>query len=185
MPATIKFTTWGGRDPFADDPPYASEFYAAIGRLMVMWGKLEGAMDMLAYSARTIISKDPYSEGPRAGMNRKIRALRKAFRSHPSHANNQVFIRSVLLGILKASKKRNAIVHGICHGFLSDPSRIEFHILRFVPGDARRESVARFTLAELDELTQTVRNLDQSLPLLLFSTMKAPRSGGTPPPPVP
>ena len=33
-------------NPFGHDPPYASEFYTAIGRIVLLWGRLENQTDL-------------------------------------------------------------------------------------------------------------------------------------------
>jgi hypothetical protein len=68
------------RDAFRDDPEYASEFYTAIGRIVVAWGRLERSLHLLVYSARKIESDAPILDDSDVGLKRTTKALRAALR---------------------------------------------------------------------------------------------------------
>jgi hypothetical protein len=40
--------------PFQDDPSYAADFYEAVGRVVLLWGKLEQSLDFLVVTALNI-----------------------------------------------------------------------------------------------------------------------------------
>src|ERR1700691_2244947 len=67
------------RDPFADQPPYADDFYNAIGRAVVMWGRLEQLIDVLVSTAAGISAlRSELPETPIA-LGRKLRFLTETF----------------------------------------------------------------------------------------------------------
>jgi hypothetical protein len=130
------------RDQFRDDPLYAHDFYAAIGRTIVAWGKLERALDLTAHSARTIESEHPITGEPDMGLKRKIKAVRRALRSHPPHQNNQKFITRLLAAITSTANRRNMIVHGMFIGFSKTKKpRIQFSSRRYSPKGHKKQKL--------------------------------------------
>ena len=184
--ATLTFTLEPtSEDRFSDDPEYAGDFYAAIGRVIVSWGRLERCLDLLVLSAKTIDSPDPVPDEDNLALKRKLRAVRRALRSHPPHQKVQRFITRVLGDMRSIGATRNAIVHGSCGEFSkSGPPKIEFRTTRYsLRGDHWRETLT-LTLPQLVALIAKIQKVEAELTLLLLSTGTAPRRRGKPPAPL-
>jgi hypothetical protein len=174
--STFDLETSKEYDPFEDDPPFAADFYTAIGRLVVVWGKLERSVDIIAYSARSIESLDPFKDDARTGIKRKLEALRKTFKSHPPVGRSQKWIARLLGDIKSAAKKRNIIIHGLFERFQDDNKkpRITFRSTIFYPTGRKREEMT-LTLPQLNALVKKITALDRELVPLVLVTVTAPR----------
>lgn len=175
---TFRLNTRKKHDPFANDPPFASDFHNALGRFFIVWSKLERAVDIIAYSARSIESMEPFAGSARSGITSKLKLLRKALRSHPPHARSQKWIADLLIKIENAACERNILVHGVYDGFTADPvPRIRFKSSTYDPLSVKRKHL-EITLAQLNALIRKMDALDRQLMPLVLSTVTAPRTGG-------
>jgi hypothetical protein len=82
-PEVITFILRSRTEPFKDDPPFADDFYNAIGRVVLMWGRLEQSLDNLVVSALTIASRTAPARPFMVSLNRKLTLLRELFSQCP------------------------------------------------------------------------------------------------------
>jgi hypothetical protein len=170
------------RDRFRDDPPYASEFHAAIGRIVIVWGKLERAIDIIAASARTIDSTHPIIEDPNFGLRRKIKAIRRALKGHTPFGKNQKWISGLLSAVRSAGKIRNLLIHGMFDGFSNEGEpKIKFNSSRYHPHGVKREN-GEFSFSQLQNLNSEIQRIESEMGILLMGVVTAPRTPEKQPP---
>lgn len=177
---TMTFTleTPSHHNPFADDPPFATDFHNALGRLVVVWGKLERSVDIIAYSARSIESSEPYAHDARTGIKRKLQAIRTTLKSHPPVSRSQAWIGRTLGDIKNVARKRNILIHGVFQNFSGTKKpRINFKSAIYYPTGVKREEVS-LTLDQLNALIRKIDALDRELMPLVLAVVAAPRVGG-------
>ncbi len=104
--------------PFVNDPTYAPTLYGAMGRMILLWGRLEKSLDDLLI-AGIIISKNSSGESHNmyVSLARKLTLLVQIF--HKSKQLKPLHARAVSLvnDIRKNSGDRNLIIHAGWRGF--------------------------------------------------------------------
>jgi hypothetical protein len=107
--------------PFQDDPPYADDFYMAVGRVVLLWGKLEQNLDFLVVTAINVEARNSKRRlfkvplGPKLELFRSIYSDCKELR--PLKAEAHVLAKA----IEDLGEQRHLIVHSNWLGFDDGP----------------------------------------------------------------
>ena len=66
--------------PFEGDPPYASDFYATIGRFVVLWGRFEHHVEMILHTLIAVAATYGIQENMQIPFSRKATIFRRIYR---------------------------------------------------------------------------------------------------------
>jgi hypothetical protein len=117
------------------DPPSADRFYAAVGRIVIRWGRFENQFD---WALRIIVQLPesapirPEGKAPiPANFTKKTDLWIKAFKFMPSLNPIRIPALEVVTDARLAFEKRSALVHGHFGPFIrADPPTLEGHTVR-------------------------------------------------------
>ena len=70
-------------EPFDNLPPYADDFFNAIGRAVLMWGKLEQSIDNLLLTAINIDGPHGERRPMQVALGRKLNLLKEIYKTCP------------------------------------------------------------------------------------------------------
>ncbi len=151
-------------NPFADDPPNAEAYYAAIGRIVVIWGRfeqmLEQTISMMGHVPDAVTPQKP----PPVAFVRKLDRLKELCRDTPSlncvHDDARAFASAAAI----LAPRRHGLTHANWQGFnrnASEPT-VTFTNIQWSAnaGDYDRHPVP---LSELDTLLADIVQLNASL----------------------
>ena len=103
-------------NPFDDDPPDADAYYAAIGRIVVLWGRFEQLLEQTI----SMMGRAPDAVSPKAppvAFTAKLVRLKELCRDTPSlnhiHEDARVFASAAAI----LAPKRNGLTHANWQGF--------------------------------------------------------------------
>jgi hypothetical protein len=116
--------------PFVSDPPYSAEFYDAVGRMALIWGRLEQSLDDLLIAALFFSGKVKDYE-IYTSINRKLTTLKHIYNNSnelkPLHGRAAALSADIKMN----SEKRNKIIHAGWTGFKDgNPPRITMRLLK-------------------------------------------------------
>jgi hypothetical protein len=103
--------------PFQDDPPYALDFYDALGRLVVLWGRfehhLESNLRVLIAVAKTFgIEQEMY-----VSFSRKTKTFRGLYRDCAPLSPEYKAADALMTRAEDISEQRNRLIHSIVNGW--------------------------------------------------------------------
>ena len=151
-------------NPFADDPPDADTYYAAIGRIVVMWGRfeqmLEQTISMMGHVPDAVTPQKP----PPIAFGRKLDRLKKLCRDTPSlncvHDDARVFASAAAI----LAPRRHGLTHANWQGFSRNTSEptVTFTNIQWNAnaGDYDKQPIS---LSELDTLLADIAQLSANL----------------------
>jgi hypothetical protein len=108
-------------NPFDGLPPYAEDFFAAIGKAVVMWGRLEHALDFLLLTAINIEALDGPKRETAVALGRKLRLLREIYSACPILSTLKDEADSVVERISNQGGDRHLVMHSTWVGFEDGP----------------------------------------------------------------
>lgn len=103
--------------PFMNDPPFAPQFYEALGRMFVAWGRFEFLFDRQLRYLISEAKKRGIDEEMQISFERKSSLFRKLFRKIPEIADKADEAGKIMDVAVKTSKDRNLILHSNSNGF--------------------------------------------------------------------
>ena len=173
--------------PFMGDPEGADTFYAAAGRFLRLWGRLETHLDFwLSVIANLPEWQAPPKwpvEGVPAAMKRKAEMWRLAFRGMPPLAPQRDTALWFISDMMDTNQDRAVIVHSIWESFTaSDPLTVKM-VRRRRKGRTVVTETGFITLAQIEQATFEADRLNTHLiPLGLFLARltQRKREAGTP-----
>jgi hypothetical protein len=171
---TLKITSVS--KPFHFDPPYAVSFYEAIGRLVLLWGRFEQALEQHLNMVINIASQFGAEERMQVSFLRKMDLLRRLYRRCPPLAEHAEGMAGLTYDAEKASEDRNLIIHSNWGGFVDgDPPRIQLHNITYKKGMMS----IRTLKPALNDITEVVHVIDQlQTGLLPFMFQAMPHQPG-------
>ena len=140
---------------FTDDPIYAARFCDAMGRMLLLWGRIEKSLDDLLISGIVISRDSDESHDVYISLKRKLNLLANIF--HNSTHLRPLHSRAVALAedIRNNSKDRNRIIHASWIGFEDGiPAKLKMQHLKHEPGHV---TVSDFTVT-IEMLSQLGSN---------------------------
>lgn len=176
--------------PFAGDTPTAPQFYEAIGRVVVLWGRFEHHFDGdLLMCSNIAFHRYGIEREMQISLRRKTKLMRELFRIVPVFQPLLPICEALADDIDDASDDRNLLLHS--HGGYiraSDPPILELYNHRHRSGKLII-STARVTLAQLANLAATIDGLNTRMLALTFNLGRYQDwpgdVGGKAPPPSP
>jgi hypothetical protein len=103
--------------PFAADPPYASQFYEAMGRAVVLWGKLEFCLDNLQRMVIGIAAPFGIRSEPQISLTRKTKLIRQFYAKCPGLKPDAKGISDLMAQIDAVAADRNLMIHSLVERF--------------------------------------------------------------------
>ena len=184
-PKRLSFTIKSA--PFMHDPDGADRFYAAVGRFLRLWGRLETQLDfMLGVIAGLPEWRAPPKgpvEGVPAAMKRKAEMWRLAFKSMAPLAPKRDAALRVMSEMMDTNQDRAIIVHSIWEGFTaSDPLTVKM-VRRRRKGRTIFVDTRFVTLDQIEKVITDADSLNTRLLVLGFFLIRLTqwkRAGGTP-----
>lgn len=121
--------------PFEDDPPYASEFQQAIGRLVISWGRFERDIDLWLISTIALARRFNYNEVPFTSFKRKTDQLRRLYSLCPPVVNMAGQVVRLTKEAEDCSYDRSMIIHSKVHGYIDGrPPKLKLSNWKFKSG---------------------------------------------------
>src|SRR5262249_1047085 len=117
------------QDPLAAHPPYAPDFYRAIGRMTLQWGHVERVLNVALFLTRTMESSKAHKGPALINFRRKVRAVEAAIEDGRMLGDGgwDELFQSTLELALNVAGERHDIAHGLEIGFRAGPPpRIQF-----------------------------------------------------------
>ncbi len=155
-------------EPLPEAPPYVHEFYEAIGRFALTWGRLEQHVDDLERMVLNIAEDSGSPPQPMVmALKPKLRTITDSFEQCPDLSHNTKAVGQLMSEIGVLGDDRHFLVHSIFRKFVDGPPpRI---VLRHVPHHKGIMTVERgeFTVDQIRVLTSEVAKLhDRLVPIL-------------------
>lgn len=149
--------------PFADDPPEAGDYYEALGRAMVLWGRFENHFSNCIMLIRTtpegraIELEHPISWKKRAAF------WRKAFNTLPDLAKWKDHALKLISDAMSVAQERHIITHGDWGEFISnDPPTVQVKMWRHKQDDLLIQTYA-VTIDDLNDIAAKADGLNTRL----------------------
>jgi len=154
----------GTLDRFKDDPPYATEFYTELGKIIVAWGLVERSLDILVLECRKYLPASMSEDEAPVAFKLKLKYLRKALMDANPFPKSHEWIKARIEDVQAVESARTAIIHGCCFGFTQDdPPKLVFKNSRFEPSGVKHRTTANPSLVDLRELVALIQAVDRSL----------------------
>ena len=106
--------------PFNDDPPNATEFYTALGRVVCLWGRLENQIAFALVSLQKFPEAEPVRKKLPRQWNEKILLWRKLFSNVPYFAEMRTAALEFTDHTEDATSDRHLLQHSHWYGFEKD-----------------------------------------------------------------
>lgn len=173
-------------DPFKDDPPEAEPYWAAVGRVSVMWGRFEQMLEQIISIISLLPDAPQPPQSPRLAWKRKLDQLKDLCRDTPSANHIHDDARSLVSRAKVLGQKRHAITHSNWQRFISNAPEptVEFTNIEW---DAPGKKYARrpVSLSDLGALLDEIFVLNNDMFEKLFNpaasaAVKASRNPSTP-----
>lgn len=154
-------------DPFGRDPSGASQFYETTGRVLMLWGRLESALDALrqniVHSPQAATIRNSERVLAPVSMGRRLRLLHRCFTEIHELASHKEAAVQLIGAIRDAYEDRVALVHSAWNGFVStDPLTLEAKQISHKGGTITFKTY-RITLNQLNAALSTVDRLNVRL----------------------
>lgn len=178
-PGKINLTFNLVSDPFRGEPVDADRFYAAAGRFLMVWGRIEGNLDiMLGHIANLPDWQAPKSkieELVPASMKRKADMWKHAFKTISSLQSEQPRSIKFMSELMELNDHRAMLVHGKWMKFINaHPLTVEIIKRKRNRGVIRTE-IYDVTISHVEEMIETAKLLHDRLAALLLFAISRPR----------
>jgi hypothetical protein len=120
-PELVTFVIQAQTEPFKDDPPYADDFYNAVGRMALMWGKLEQSLDNLVVTAIYIAKRTAPERKFFVALGRKLNLFRELYSECADLQPLEKTAHDLADEIGKLGDHRHMIIHSNWLGFEDGP----------------------------------------------------------------
>jgi hypothetical protein len=107
--------------PFENLPQYADDFFNAIGRAVLMWGKLEQAFDNLLLTAINVEARKSPRREMEFPLSRKLTSLKNVYSSCASLSPLASRAHDLAERIRNQGDDRHLVVHSTWMGFEDGP----------------------------------------------------------------
>jgi hypothetical protein len=116
-------------DPFMDDPPGAEAYYIALGRVIVLWGRLESHFgDILTMICAAPVARHLNLITMPISIKQRAKLLRRLVNQIHALAPIKKSVLDLIPDVKDAAQDRHVIVHGHWNGFIrkDDPNICKF-----------------------------------------------------------
>jgi hypothetical protein len=111
--------------PHQLDPPNAEEFYAALGMLVVAWGRFEGHFSGALLQILALPESRQIAEALPISWKKRAKLWRKAFATLPSLQPMQGAATAFIETAMRELQSRNVVAHAIWDEFLTGVAELE------------------------------------------------------------
>jgi hypothetical protein len=162
--------------PFHFDPPYAVSFYENIGRLVLLWGRFEQALEQHLSVVINIATQFGTEERMQVSFLRKMDLLRRLYRRCQPLSEHAEGMAALTKEAEQVSEDRNLIIHSNWGGFVDDdPPRLKLHNITHKGGVITNRTLEP-TLKDIADLVAAIDHLLSGL--LPFMFQAAPYQPG-------
>lgn len=146
---------------FPDEPADAARFYALLGRILALWGRIEVDLAMLIAQTVHLDGVPELVEVP-VSLKKRLAFLRRAFQSAPDLGPFRPQADHLFPTLGETGRRRNLLVHSLFWGFSDTaPRAAQFYKLRKEPGGA--DPFLRLTEKDLAVLMGEIGSLGTQL----------------------
>jgi hypothetical protein len=154
-PSTISIAVRSA--PFARDPPYAIDFYEAIGRIVVLWGRLEMHLDAVLQMTLNIARLHGIDEPMAVALKRKTELFRRVCSQCSVLSDRSEVVTKLMNDINETGDDRNKLIHSNVNDFDDGPPpRLILKNISYRHGNI----VIRTITPSMDELGALAANID-------------------------
>ena len=121
IPSDVRLRITAHNTPYHTDPVSADSFYAALGKLSVAWGRLEGHVINNLLTIMGLLGATAEARLPN-GWEDRLKLWKKGFSSVPSLQPHKERAVEFLKSIHEAAEGRNYAAHAVWGEFVSDAS---------------------------------------------------------------
>jgi hypothetical protein len=159
-------------DSVPEHPPYAQEFFAAIGRFAVAWGAMETHLEALLQLAINIEGRGDPERLFQINLGRKIDQLKDICRDCPKLKSLEEDVRRLSPVLKEWGQDRDFLIHSILIGFSDGPpQKIILRHVEHPKGTLMVVERGEFTLDAIQAFTEQVRSLHRAIiPLIERAT---------------
>lgn len=150
--------------PFAKDPPDADTYYAALGRMGVLWGRFEQNLEYVVL----IMSKAPGAPKPKEGRPRSYRKKIEHLKRYCKETSRLTPMLDYTLDFAGRAKnvglKRHELFHANWQGFVKGAAEptVKFANIRW-EGERSQRSKRDIPLSELKALADQTHALNAQI----------------------
>jgi hypothetical protein len=156
--------------PFENLPPYADDFFNAIGRAVLMWGKLEQSLDNLLLTAINVDAHHGERREMQTALGRKLKLLRSIYATCPPLLPLHKRAVTLTERIKTHGDDRHLVMHSTWLGFDDGPPpRILLTNIKHNAGQVRIKEV-KPTLDQFAQIAGTFHGARAEALALLIST---------------
>jgi hypothetical protein len=157
--------------PFGDDPPYAVDFYTTIGKIVLLWGRLERQLDALLSMAINIAARSGIQEQMPHQLRRRLTLLERLYCDCGELSHYKDAASNLLRDIRETSEERHMVIHSNWGGFEHGPPPRLVLTHQKYKGDKVLIYRPKPTLVELNQLAANIDGLNTQLLGLTFDAM--------------
>jgi len=151
-------------DTLPPDPPYAHQFYEAIGRFVVTWGSTETHLEALLRIAINIEGKTEPERIFQIQLGRKLDQLKDICRDCQKLQPLEAAVRALSPTVKEWGQDRDLLIHSIMVGFDDGPPpKMVLRHIEHPKGTMMRAERVEFTLKHISGFTDQVKNLHRSI----------------------
>jgi hypothetical protein len=146
-------------DIFAEHPPFAADFYRAIGKILIQSAEIEHLLGHVVSMCRKIETESPPKSKKIREAGRKIEAIREALKKGRlfGEPGEDPLFASILNAAAQIGKKRNDLVHGVVIEF-GEGSPARMKLMHDDPDDlSARPRESSYTLQDLEEFLRRMQ----------------------------
>jgi hypothetical protein len=149
--------------PFVADPPYAPAFYEALGRVIVIWGRLEQNLTLFLQEALNIARLQGIDEQMQVSLTGKTNLIKKIFGRCSVLADRRDDVATLMNDIVTASDDRNLLIHSSVSGFIDgDPPRLLLQNIKYKNDKILIRSI-RPSMVEINEFGESICGIHSRL----------------------
>jgi hypothetical protein len=103
--------------PFDKDPPHAPQFYEALGRLVVLWGRFEHHLETSLRTLIAVAKTHGIEQEMYASFGRNAKAFRELYRDVPPLAHQYKDADALMTRAEDTGEERNRLIHSSMNGW--------------------------------------------------------------------
>jgi hypothetical protein len=157
-------------EPFEDDPPFAADFYEALGKMTLLWGRAEHNLDRLILIAIQIAAKHGTRHQLPVSLEKKLDLLRRLYSDVPELKGLKNNVYSLATAIGDVHQNRSAMTHSNWDGFSEGPPKaMIFFNISHRKGRTIRAGEFRLTLARINKTLRGLNHVNSRLMGLILN----------------
>jgi hypothetical protein len=146
-------------------PAYANDFYAALGKMIVTWARMEQHLDVLQILVAQICAKHGLQRPVLRALESKLDSLKDSFRDCAALQFNEPQVRQLMIEIKKLGSNRHKYVHSMFKGFWEGRKKGPLMVFQYISHERGKTlSYTRaFGVSDIEGFTKRVFEIHQYL----------------------